>query len=59
VPAPTTGLASALQDAEARRLLDAHGDIPVGNSSEEFGAFIRSENRKWGEIIRRNNTSGD
>jgi hypothetical protein len=33
VPAPTTGLASALQDAEARRLLDAQGDIPVGNSS--------------------------
>ena len=50
---------AALQDAEVRRLLDAQGAIPGGNSSEEFGAFLRSENQKWGEVIRRNNISAD
>ncbi len=49
----------ALMDAEVRRLLDAQGAIPGGNSSEEFGAFVRSENQKWGEVIRRNNISAD
>jgi tripartite-type tricarboxylate transporter receptor subunit TctC len=51
--------AAALQDTEVRRALDAQGAIPGGNSSEEFGAFIRSENQKWGEVIRRNNISAD
>jgi tripartite-type tricarboxylate transporter receptor subunit TctC len=49
----------ALQDAEARRALDAQGAIPGGNSPEEFGAFIRRENEKWGEVIRRNNITAD
>src|SRR3712207_9089024 len=46
---------AALQDSEVRRLLDAQGAIPGGNGSEEFGAFLRGENQKWGEVIRRNN----
>jgi tripartite-type tricarboxylate transporter receptor subunit TctC len=50
---------AALQDTEVRRLLDAQGAIPGGNTSEEFGAFIRGENLKWGEVIRRNNISAD
>ena len=50
---------AALQDTEVRRLLDAQGAIPGGNTSEEFGAFLRGENLKWGEVIRRNNISAD
>jgi tripartite-type tricarboxylate transporter receptor subunit TctC len=49
----------ALQDAEVRRLLHEQGAIPGGNSAEEFGAFIQSESRKWGEVIRRNNITAD
>jgi tripartite-type tricarboxylate transporter receptor subunit TctC len=49
----------ALQEPEVVRLLDAQGAIPGGNSSEEFGAFLRSENQKWGEVIRRNNIRPD
>jgi tripartite-type tricarboxylate transporter receptor subunit TctC len=49
----------ALQDAEVRRALDAQGAIPGGNSPEEFGAFVRRENEKWGEVIRRNNITAD
>lgn len=50
---------AALQDPDVRRRLNDQGAIPGGNSPEEFGAFIRSENGKWGEIIRRNNISPD
>ncbi len=50
---------AALQDPEVRRRLNDQGAIPGGNSPEEFGAFIRSENEKWGGIIRRNNIRPD
>jgi len=49
----------ALQDAEVRRLLHEQGAIPGGNTSEEFGAFIASEIRKWAEVIQRNNITAD
>jgi tripartite-type tricarboxylate transporter receptor subunit TctC len=49
----------ALQDPEVIRLLNEQGAIPGGNSPEEFGAFIRRENEKWGEVIRRNNIQAD
>ena len=50
---------AALQDPDIRRRLNEQGAIPGGNDAEEFGAFIRSENAKWGEVIRRNNIRPD
>jgi tripartite-type tricarboxylate transporter receptor subunit TctC len=50
---------AALQDPQIRQRLNDQGAIPGGNSPEEFGAFLRSENAKWGEIIRRNNIRPD
>jgi tripartite-type tricarboxylate transporter receptor subunit TctC len=50
---------AALQDPDVRQRLHQQGAIPGGNSAEEFGAFIRSENEKWGEVIRRNNIRPD
>jgi len=50
---------AALQDEEVRRRLHEQGAIPGGNSPEEFGAFMRSELEKWGEVIRRNNIQPD
>ncbi|MBS7791661.1 tripartite tricarboxylate transporter substrate binding protein [Roseococcus sp. SDR] len=50
---------TALQDPEVRRRLNEQGAIPGGNNPEEFGAFLRSENAKWGEVIRRNNIRPD
>lgn len=50
---------AALRDPEVRRRLDEQGAIPGGNDPEEFGAFIRSENAKWAEVIRRNNIRPD
>ena len=50
---------AALQDPEVRQRLNQQGAIPGGNSPEAFGAFIASENRKWGEVIRRNNIQAE
>lgn len=49
----------ALQDAEVRQRLHQQGAIPGGTPPEAFGAFIASENRKWAEVIRRNNITAD
>ncbi|MBR0659074.1 Bug family tripartite tricarboxylate transporter substrate binding protein [Neoroseomonas oryzicola] len=50
---------AALQDPDVRRRLHDQGAIPGGNPAEEFGAFIRSENAKWHEVIQRNNIRPD
>lgn len=50
---------AALQDPDVRRRLNDQGAIPGGNPAEEFGAFIRSENAKWREVIQRNNIRPD
>ncbi|WP_424812430.1 Bug family tripartite tricarboxylate transporter substrate binding protein [Roseococcus sp. YIM B11640] len=52
-------VAGALRDPEIARALHDQGAIPGGNSREEFGAFLRSENEKWGEVIRRGNIQAD
>ena len=39
-----------LDDVKSR--LEAMGTIPVGNTPEEFEAFIASETAKWGRVIR-------
>jgi tripartite-type tricarboxylate transporter receptor subunit TctC len=31
------------------------GPIPVGNTPEEFAAVIKSEQAKWGKVIREAN----
>jgi tripartite-type tricarboxylate transporter receptor subunit TctC len=50
---------AALQDGDVRRRLHEQGAIPGGNDPEAFGAFLRSEGEKWGEVIRRNNIRPD
>src|SRR6267142_6879922 len=37
---------------EVRERLAALGAEPVGSTPEEFGAFLRAENARWGRIIR-------
>ncbi|TCH99625.1 tripartite tricarboxylate transporter substrate binding protein [Roseococcus sp. SYP-B2431] len=52
-------LAGALRDPEIARVLHEQGAVPGGNSREEFAAFLRSENEKWGEVIRRGNIQAE
>lgn len=43
-------IARALRDEEVGKRLAADGAEPVGNSPEEFAAFIRSESEKWARV---------
>jgi tripartite-type tricarboxylate transporter receptor subunit TctC len=52
-------IAGALNDPEIRRALDSQGAIPGGDSRAAFGAFMRAELDKWGEVIRRANIQAD
>ncbi len=41
----------ALHSAEVKDKLAAQGAIAVGNSSEEFAAYVKSETDRWGKVI--------
>ncbi len=45
-------LVKMLNSAEMRSYLRARGAEPVGNSAEEFGAYVRSEYDKYGKLAR-------
>ena len=45
-------LVRALRSPAARELFAAQGAVPVGDTPEEFDAFIRAEHAKWGRLIR-------
>lgn len=54
VARPHAEAARALNAAEVvRDRLVSMGAAPVGNSPNEFGAFIRAESARWGEMIRK------
>lgn len=42
----------ALRTPEVVRTLSSQGAEPVGNSAEEFGAFVRSEIDKWANLVK-------
>jgi tripartite-type tricarboxylate transporter receptor subunit TctC len=43
--------AQALHSAEVKDKLAAHGAIAVGNSSDEFSSYVKSEIDRWGKVI--------
>ena len=45
-------IAQALQQAETREKLYAQGGEPSGSTPEQFGAFLKAENAKWGRVVR-------
>jgi tripartite-type tricarboxylate transporter receptor subunit TctC len=47
-----TEVAGILRTPEVRQRLAALGAEPVGNTPDEFGAFIKAEIARWGKIIR-------
>lgn len=46
-------IASALTHAETTRKITEDGALVVGNTPTEFAAFIKSEEKRWGEVVRR------
>ncbi|MDB5810192.1 MAG: tctC [Betaproteobacteria bacterium] len=45
-------IAKTLATAETRAKLAAQGAESAGNTPEEFAAFIKAENAKWGKVVR-------
>jgi tripartite-type tricarboxylate transporter receptor subunit TctC len=46
-------IARIIKLPEMSEQLTAQGAIPVANSSDEFGAFIRQEMEVWGNLAQR------
>jgi tripartite-type tricarboxylate transporter receptor subunit TctC len=47
-----TAAVAAIGSDTVKQLLATMGDEPVGNSVEEFSAFVRSEHARWVRVIR-------
>ena len=47
-----TEVVKVLRLPEIRDRLVAQGTEPVGNTTEEFGAFMKSESAKWAKVIK-------
>lgn len=45
-------LVKAFAEPETKRILVDQGGIIVGNTPEEFAAYIAAESKKWGEVVR-------
>jgi len=52
-------LAEALQDPEVRDKLQAMGYVVEGGAPERLSDLMRSESKKWGEVIRAANIKAD
>lgn len=45
-------LVKAVRSPEGRAWVESQGGVAVGDSPEEFAAYIREEHARWGELIR-------
>ena len=45
-------LVKALRTREAREWFEAQGAVPVGDTPQQFAAFIRAEHARWGAVVR-------
>lgn len=54
-----TEIVKVLRIPEVRDGLSAQGTEPVGNSPEEFGAYMKSEAVKWARVIKEANIKAD
>ncbi len=50
-----TDLVKVLKTPNVLERLAADGSVAVGNSAQEFAAFIKSEQVKWGKVVREAN----
>jgi tripartite-type tricarboxylate transporter receptor subunit TctC len=46
------GVARAAKDPATREALRKQGADPVGNTAEEFNAYLREEQARWSEVVR-------
>ena len=54
-----TEVVKILRTPDIRERFLAMGAEPVGNTQEQFGAFIKSETAKWAKVIRDGNIKAE
>ena len=54
-----TEIVAVLRIPEIREGLIAQGAEPVGNTAEEFGAWVRTEVEKWRKVVRESGAKVD
>ena len=47
-----TELVKVLRSTEVGEQLARLGAVPVGDTPEQFGAFVKAESARWGKIIK-------
>jgi tripartite-type tricarboxylate transporter receptor subunit TctC len=57
-PAPVVdklhqALAEVLQEPEVKQRFAALGATPIGSTPAEFAAYLKKEDAKWGEVVRK------
>jgi tripartite-type tricarboxylate transporter receptor subunit TctC len=52
-------IAAAVRDPAVRAKIEEQGAESVGNTPEEFEAYIKREIARWGEVVRRANVTLD
>jgi tripartite-type tricarboxylate transporter receptor subunit TctC len=52
-------LVDALKEDEVRQRFNELGAQPIGSTPEEFAAFLKKEDAKWAEVIRKGNIKLD
>ncbi|NDH63179.1 MAG: tripartite tricarboxylate transporter substrate binding protein, partial [Alphaproteobacteria bacterium] len=45
-------LVKVLRSTEVGEQLARLGAVPVGDTPEQFGAFVKAESARWGKIIK-------
>ncbi len=63
-PAPVAAqlqqaLAEVLKEDEVRQRLTDLGAQPIGSTPAEFATFLKKEDAKWGEVVRKGNIKLD
>lgn len=48
-----TEINATLKSAEFKKLVEPLGYIPTGSTPAEFGSFVQTETKRWGEVIRK------
>jgi tripartite-type tricarboxylate transporter receptor subunit TctC len=43
---------SAVQTTDTKRRIEIEGAVPIGNSSEDFAAFVQSEVNRWRKVVK-------